>query len=200
VSNHVALLAYRVECCAGYLSDVCLCPTTVASPTPTFHPNGISGLGFGVTRWQPLHNPTSRLECPCCGVHDRPSCVRGFLLHVDLFTPLHCGCGFTPVFLPADGILLAYSCRVLYARVGRRTCIVVRLFHCLVVVSPGLSLPPRHLNGDLDDRSSVVVLLDGGHSGQVLGEVASGSDDDREDLCVEGLGRRLLDGLLDCEP
>ena len=75
---------------------------------------------------------------------------------------------------------------MLGAWVGRRTCIVVHLFHCLVVVSSGLSLPSWHLDGDLNDCSSVVVPLDGGHlnhPGQVIGMVAGGSEYDPKGLC-----------------
>ena len=92
---------------------------------------------------------------------------------------------------------------MLGARVGRRTSIVVHLFHCLVVVSSGLSLPPRHLDGDLDDCSSVIVPLDGGHFNhpvQIISEVTGGGEGDPEGLYVEGLGERLLDGLVDREP
>ena len=107
------------------------------------------------------------------------------------------------VFFLADGILLASSCCLLYAQAGRCTCIVVRLFHFLVVVSSGLSLPPRHLDGDLDDCSSVIVPLDGGHFNhpvQIISEVTGGGEGDPEGLYVEGLGKRLLDGLIDLEP
>ena len=73
---------------------------------------------------------------------------------------------------------------------GRHTCVVVRLFHCLLVVSSVLSLPPQHHDGD-PDGNSVVVSLDGGHFNHPVRS--------RRPVWVEGLDERLLDGFVDHE-